>query len=195
METTINVAVRSALETSCKSFNKVASDKAKLDERRSGSYTGAVLAAVSADSAEDFSAAYESLKADIIGNVGNVARKLGCSLGKPDKEGKARYVVPGGLMVAVSVIKAAFGFGIELVDDEDEPRSFGEIRKDVQKAQKAEADAKLTDLEKAQQKIRDLAASIAEGANALTLEEATECALILAQVAAVETGAAKKKTA
>lgn len=182
-------ACREALEQSCKAFSKVAAETASLNEKRVGSYTLTIRAAIAAGTVKDFTDVYAGLQSDVAANVAGIARKLGCKLGKANKEGKASYVMPGSLMVAVSVVKGAMEYGIALTDKEGEPRTFGEIRKAKSEADAKAREATETPLQYAQRQVRELAAKIAEGADALTVTEAQDCAKILRSLIAVESGA------
>ena len=189
----INKAVRSMLESVTKSFNKVADEQSKLNDKRAGSYTGTVQAAIEAGSLEAFAAAYESLKTDVSANTGNIGKRLGCGLSKPDSEGNTRYVMPSGMMSAVSVVKACMERGISLTEkvkdasgkEVIQPRTFGDLRKAKAQAEKSEADAKLTPVQAAQAEVRALAHQLAEGANALTVTQAQETCKILRTLLAV----------
>jgi len=196
----INPAVRAALEASCKSFSKVADKQAALNEERTGTYTGMMQAAALAGDVASFRAAYESLKADVSGNVGGIGKRLGCTLGKPDSDGKASYTVPGGMRSAASVIIGAMEAGISLhvPGDDGKPskvlRSFTDIRKAKAQADAEASKSKESPLEAAQRNVRELAAKIAAGASALTLVQAAEAAKILAAVFKLETGEPADKT-
>jgi hypothetical protein len=181
---------REALELSCKAFSKVAEVKATMEEKKVGAYTSTVAAAIAAGSLTAFTDVYAGLVADISGNVAGIARQLGCKHGKPDKSGKSVYVVPGSLMVAVSVIKSAMGHKIPL-QDKDGQRSYGSIRKDKDAADAASKEATETPLQTAQRRVREAAAKIAEGSDALTLTEANDCYKILQNLIAVESGSHK----
>ena len=185
-------AIREILEASCKTFNKVASDQAKLNEKRTGSYTGTVQAGIEAGTLEAFKTVYDGLKADINGNVGGIARKLGCKLGKADKEGNASYTVPGGLMNAAAVVIYCLSNGIKLTDAKGNARTFKELQtartEALAAAKEAEGIAKLTPTQVAQEEVRKLAATLAAGANGLTMGEAQEVAKILANLIAMESG-------
>ena len=183
-------AAREALELSCKAFSKVAEIKAAMEEKKVGSYTMTVSAAIAAGSLKAFTDVYAGLVADISGNVAGIARQLGCKHGKPDESGKSVYVVPGSLMVAVSVVKSAMGHKIPL-QDKDGQRSYGSIRKDKEVADAAAKEAKETPLQTAQRKVREAAAKIAEGSDALTLTEANDCYKILLNLIAVGDGSHK----
>lgn len=197
MTTEINAAVRSTLEACVKGFNKVGAEQAKLNDKRTGNYTGVVAAAIEAGSLAALDAAYDSLKADISENIGNIGKRLGCGLSKPDKEGNSRYIVPSGMMSAVSVIRACFEYGISLTDEDGEARTFGDLRKAKSEADASAKAATMTPAQAAQAEVRALCAQIAENANALTVTEAQEVAKILASIVATERGekASEKKAA
>lgn len=192
---TVNASVRAILENVCKTFNKVGEAQAALNEKRMGSYSGMIAAAIEAGTIEAFRGTYESLKADVSENVGNIGRKLGCKLGKADKEGNARYVMPSGMMSAASVIGAAMEYGIALKDDKGEPRSFNEIRQAKAEADKAKADATRSPLQKAQAAVKAALLSLAENVDAMTQQDCDESLKILASLAKLQTGEATEPKA
>ncbi len=177
--------IRQTLEQATAAASNAASLQVQMNEKRTGAYTGAVLAGIESGDAATFSHVWNTLKGDIRANVGGIADKLGCKLGKPDKDGKAEFTVPASMQVATSVVLAALTMGIKLVDG-GKPRSFGDIRKDKQaaeqKAAEQEAAAKRTPLQTAQLRVAELARALAEGVNAMTEKEANETAKILSAV-------------
>lgn len=98
-----------------------------------------MLAAIAADGSEKaFVSVCEALMEDIRANKDGIAKRIKAPVAKkPGKDGEQRFSVPSALSSAKSHIASALRHGIELIED-DEPRSFGAIRKDAMAANELE---------------------------------------------------------
>lgn len=185
--------VRQTLENAAAVFNDAATLQSQLNAKRDGGYNTCLNAAREAVTADVLSGVWDGFKADIRADVSGVAKRLGCTLGKPDSNGKAEYKVPGSLSTAMSVILGAMRAGVSLYvkekDGKTRPATFGEVRQGKAEADKAEAEAKAkaaletaSPAVKARAEIARLARLIAEGAGNFTEAEAIETAKILESV-------------
>lgn len=181
--------VRATLESAAEAFNDVAQQQATLNTKREGGYVTCLRAARDAGTVDVLSNVWDGLKADIRADVSGIGKRLHCTLGKPDKDGKTEYKVPGSLSTAMSVILGAMRAGVKLTGKDGKPLTFGEVRTAKAEADKAEADAKAkaalataSPAEKARAEIARLARLIADGAGNFTEAEAIETAKILESV-------------
>lgn len=164
--TTILQSVTSILFDATKAFNGAHKATLTANTKREGSYSLAVKAAVEAGDGETLKTAYEALKVAIRSNEGGIARTLKCVLGKPDKEGNQAYTVPSSLQNAISALLAAYDYGVPMLDEDGEARSFSQIRSDKSAAIKAAKDAEMTPIQRAQEYIRVLAQEVKDSADA-----------------------------
>lgn len=137
--------IRSNFESFVKGTNGLAADQVKLNDKRTGTYTNIVLAALNArelgaDSDSDtaseiFETESEAFMVAIRSNVGSLARTLGCKPAKRQPKGQPKnrpvYTVPSSFSAAKSYILSAFELGVELSDDDDSPLAFTVIRNEV----------------------------------------------------------------
>lgn len=193
----VTAHVRATLETAAAAFNDVAQQQATLNTKREGGYVTCLRAAREAGSVDVLSNVWDSLKADIRADVSGIGKRLHCTLGKPDKDGKTEYKVPGSLSTAMSVILGAMRAGVKLTGKDGKELTFGEVRAAKAEADKAEADAKAkaalasaSPAEKARAEIARLARLIADGAANFTEKEALETVTMLQSIYATMDGSA-----
>lgn len=120
---------------------------AKAQEKRAGTYNGAVAVAVEAGDAEKLEKAFDTLFS-AIRTDGKLAVACGAKKRKKATKSGEKYTVPSGLQSAKSVLLAAMRYGVPLTDDEG-TRAFTQIRNDKAtcdaeaKAENASPDEKL----------------------------------------------------
>lgn len=135
MTTTNAKAIRESLIEAAKAGSKVMKEQEKLQAKREGAYTHAVRAGIAANGdAKAFLAVCEQVMDEIRTNANGLARACGAPAAKPTKDGERRWKVPMAVSAAKTYISQAIEFGVALTGDDNEPRSYNAVRKDVDTA-------------------------------------------------------------
>lgn len=138
-------SIRTSLIALIAGINEVNAQMTALAEKRGGTYTGMVALGIAAKTESVFETEVEAVFNDIRNNVEGLGTKTGCSLGKADKDGNAKYTIPSGIMSAKSVVKSALAYELDLENEEGEPVAFSQLRKSVAAARDEQARAALSE--------------------------------------------------
>lgn len=133
----------------------------RTNDKRAGAYTLYVQAACEAGSAEVLNEASDSLFAEIrqTGKVCDSEGRGHSVNAKRNKDGSG-FLIPSAISSAKSVLTDALVLGIPVADG-NEPRTFTEIRKDVQSAKEEARRATLTGDEAIRADLSDMLAELA----------------------------------
>lgn len=139
--------------------NKVAAERAALNEKTAGVYTTFTALAIDCEDSESFAEIIEAYFDLVRTNHEGLAVVAKCDPAK--KEGT--FKVPSSMSAAKSVMLGAFEHGIDL-QGEDGPRAYTAIAKDVRAANALKKQGEMSDNEKLVAEIQAKLALLAEKA-------------------------------
>lgn len=153
--------VRKILESCVAGFNKATAELEAATVKLTGNYSGVMVAAMVAGTADTFAEVCDGLFEDIRANKGGIAKRLKCAAGDAKDGEKPSFKIPSGMSTAKSVILASFKYGVDL-GTREAPESFNAVRKAVRSAQEAERLANGSERDRMLAEARAILATIGE---------------------------------